>query len=405
MSPAAASGIMEVTGFRFETLAGHLDEPAGSFWEERLSRPVDRYEEFRTETAAENYADDPEAPLPVEGTFLFVETDAGVEGLAGPVSERVARYAADLEGLVAGRDPRPAEKLWDLLYRRERHGRKGEPMHAISAVDVALWDLRGKAAGEPVYRLLGGPVDRERPAYASMLGFSVDPEAVRERVEAFADLGYGAQKWFFRHGPGSGEEGKAHNEALVRAAREAVGDDYDLFFDAWSSWERTYALEMIDRLAPYAPDWLEEPVSPDKQNVYAELREAAPFPVAGGEHEYTRWGAHDLLARGCVDYLQPDTMWAGGLTEMRHVCSVASVHDVPVIPHGHLVPANAHLIAAQPRDRCPYVEYLIKWNEINQFFFVDPLEPEDGVVTVPDRPGLGIELDDAVAEERTVREF
>jgi L-alanine-DL-glutamate epimerase-like enolase superfamily enzyme len=395
---------MEITGFRFETLTSRLDTPAGSFWEERLSRPIDRYEEFRGAGAVDRY-DDPDASLPVEQTFLFVETDGEPEGLAGPIDERVARYAADLEGLLVGRDPQPAEKLWDLLYRRERHGRKGEPMHAISAVDVALWDLRGRAAGEPVYRLLGGPVDRERPAYASMLGFSVEPERVRDRAAAFADRGYGAQKWFFRHGPGSGDEGREHNEALVRAAREAVGDGYDLFFDAWSSWERNYALEMLDRLAPYEPDWLEEPVLPDKLAVYEELRAAADFPIAGGEHEYTRWGAHELLSRDCVDVLQMDTMWAGGLTEMRHVCSVASVHDVPVIPHGHLVPANAHLIAAQPRDRCPLVEYLIKWNAVNQHFFADPVTPEDGVVTAPEDPGLGIDIDEEAVEKRTVRSF
>jgi len=278
-------------------------------------------------------------------------------------------------------------------------------MHAVSAVDVALWDLRGKAAGDPIYRLLGGPVDRERPAYASMLGFSVEPDRVRERAAAFADRGYDAQKWFFRHGPGSGEEGRDHNEALVRAAREAVGDEHDLFFDAWSSWERNYALEMLDRLAPHGPDWLEEPVVPDKLDVYEELRAAAPFPIAGGEHEYTRWGAHELLSRGCVDVLQMDTMWAGGLTEMRHVCSVASVHDVPVIPHGHLVPANVHLIAAQPPDRCPLVEYLIKWNRINQHFFDDPVTPEEGTVTAPEAPGLGVEIDESTVEDRTVRSF
>ncbi|MFB6135663.1 MAG: enolase C-terminal domain-like protein [Halobacteriaceae archaeon] len=390
---------MEVTGFRFVERTGHLDVTGAELYEERLSRPVDRYPEFRDESAAAAYAPgDPDDPVEVTHVYLHVETDAGVEGFAGPVDRDVARLAAGFEDLLVGRDPTATAKLWDLMYRRAVHGRKGKTMQAISAVDVALWDLKGKAADRPIHRLLGGPVRGELPAYASMLGFSVDPEDVRERAAEYADAGYGAQKWFFRHGPGSGTEGKRRNEELVAAAREATGEEYDLMFDAWMSWDRAYALEMVERLAPYDPAWVEEPVMPDELDQYAEIREAAPFPVAGGEHEYTRWGATELLARDCVDVLQLDTFWGGGISEMRHVASLASVHDVPLIPHGHLVPANVQVIAAHPESVCPLVEYLVRWNETLQFFFADPVEPEGGTVTVPDGPGLGVEIDDSTVE-------
>jgi L-alanine-DL-glutamate epimerase-like enolase superfamily enzyme len=190
---------------------------------------------------------------------------------------------------------------------------------------------------------------------------------------------------------------------IARFEDRLVGEDYGLFFDARSSWSRNYALDMIDRLALHDPDWVEEPVQQDRTGVYAELRDAAPFPIAGGEHEHTRFGAQDLLSRGAVDVLQMDTMWAGGFTEMSHAATLASVHDIPLIPHGHLVPANTHLIAAHSEQVCPCVEYLVRWNEQNQFFFENPVKTEDGTVSPPDDPGVGVELDyDAADEHETV---
>jgi L-alanine-DL-glutamate epimerase-like enolase superfamily enzyme len=404
---------MEIAGLRFEELSGvHPDVDPEAFYEERLARPVDLYEEFRRETATDwHVSEDDEDAGAVGGTadeegfrvtqtFLFVETDTEHEGVAGPIDRTHARIAAEFAGLLRGRDPRRTEKLWDLMYRQAVHGRKGRTMQAISAVDCALWDLRGKAVGEPLYRLLGGPVREELPCYASMLGHSVEPDRVRERAAEFRERGFPAQKWFFRHGRSGGAEGKRANLALAEAAREATGEDYDLMFDAWMSWGREYARDLIPDLAAYDPRWLEEPVRPDDLGGYAALRDAAPFPVAGGEHEYTRWGAHDLLQRGCVDVLQPDTYWAGGITEMQHVASLASVHDVPLVPHGHSVPTNAHLVAAHPASVTPRVEYLVKWNRLLQFFLADPVHPEDGHVTPPDGPGVGIELDDAKADRR-----
>jgi L-alanine-DL-glutamate epimerase-like enolase superfamily enzyme len=400
---------MEITGFRFERLTGTLDHAPDEFYEARLSRPIDVYPEFRADTATDVFvgggSEETETAAAEDGietsqVFLHVETDAGVTGLAGPVGDDWMPNIARFEDLLAGEDPRATERCWDLMYRDAIHGRKGKTVQGMSAIDVALWDAHGKAAGEPVCRLLGGPCRTELPCYASMLGFPVDPDSVRERAAEMKERGYPAQKWFFRYGVGSGHEGKGANEELVRAARKTVGDDYDLFFDAWSSWSRNYALDMIDRLAPYDPDWVEEPVQQDRKAVYAELREAAPFPIAGGEHEYTRFGAQDLLSRGAIDVLQMDTMWAGGFTELSHAATLASVHDVPLIPHGHFVPANAHLIAARSEQVCPYVEYLVRWNEQNQFFFADPVKPEDGTVSPPDDPGIGVELDYDVAEER-----
>jgi len=399
---------MQITDIRAEKISGIVEEPIG--FEERLLMPLDVYDEFQTREFAETK---PKEILPhevdgerrLELTFLFVETDTGHQGIFGPLDRPQTGLALRLRDLLVGRDPLATEKLWDLMYRSEVHGRKGKTMQAISALDCALWDLKGKYYDEPLYRLLGGPTREEIPAYASMLGFSVEPEDVHERASEFKERGYEAQKWFFRHGPGSGKEGIKQNVALIEAARDAVGENYDLMFDCWMGWDRTYALEMIDRLEEFRPRWVEEPLQPDRMEQLAEVAQEAPFPIAGGEHEYTRWGIHEMLRRDALDVVQTDTYWAGGVSEMQHIFTLGSVHDVPVIPHGGSVPVNVHLSAAQPPSVTPMIEYLVLWNESKQYFFQDPHVPEDGSVTVDDRPGLGIELDESKIDERTEYEI
>jgi L-alanine-DL-glutamate epimerase-like enolase superfamily enzyme len=270
---------------------------------------------------------------------------------------------------------------------------------AISAIDCALWDLKGKALNQPVYRLLGGPVRTSAPAYASMLGYSLEPDKAKRRAQEFVAEGYTAMKWFPRWGPTDGRAGLARNVELVEALREGAGPGIDLMFDAWMSWDRPYTLAFARAVQGLDVRWIEEPVLPDKVELHAEIRRHSPVPIATGEHEYTRWGMKALLDAGASDYLQADTFWAGGLSEMVKICTLASLYDIPVIAHGHSVPANAHLTMAMPELLCPLVEYLVKWNELLQFFWKDPIKPVAGVVTVPDRPGLGVEIDPTKIEE------
>jgi L-alanine-DL-glutamate epimerase-like enolase superfamily enzyme len=390
---------MQVTALRLLHLRGAMDFD-GEFWEERLVRPLDLYPQHRQDAAGDLRRGE-DGRYRMEGIFLRVETDEGVAGTGGPVPFEQAFIAAtQLRPLLMGQDPRATELLWDRVYRALVHGRKGPPMMALSALDCALWDLKGKWLGQPVYRLLGGPTRETIPAYASALGYAVEPERAAARARALVEEGYRATKWFFRHGPGSGKEGIEHNVALVRALREAIGPGVDLMLDAWMSWDLPYAVQMGRRIAEYAPRWLEEPTLPDKLDVYAQIRRAlAPLgiPVSGGEHEYTRWGLKLYLDGGCVDVLQPDIYWCGGLSETLKICALASTYDVPVVPHGHSVPATCHLIAAMPPNVCPLLEYLVKWNAVHQWFLATPVHPQGGQVAVAalDRPGIGMELDEA----------
>lgn len=393
---------MKITEITFEELTG-VWQPPFPLFEERLIRPIDVYPEHQSEGlgGGRRFKRLSDGSTEITSVFLSVSTDEGITGIAGPAELGEAFFVQHhMADILIGEDPLATERIWDKLYRHLIHGRKGRSMFAVSVLDCALWDIRGKAADLPVYRLLGGPVRSTFPAYASTLGFAIDPEKAADRARSFADQGYPAQKWFFRYGPMDGEIGAQKNIELVRAIRQAVGSEVEIMLDAWNSWDVRYAMDMARRLAEYRPRWIEEVVKPDDIPGYARIPAASPVPIAGGEHEYTRWGARDYLTAGAVDVYQADTFWAGGISEMNKIFALASAFEVQAIPHGHSVPVNAHLTAAQSPTLTPYIEYLVQWNEITQFFLAHPVKPVDGQITVSDRPGLGLEIDESKVTER-----
>jgi L-rhamnonate dehydratase len=385
---------VKITKLRLYELTGMMDSYP---WEERLIRPIDVYPEHaaaRGLPAVPARMDDGRFRL--TSVFLEVETDEGVTGLAGPFLHEVA-YIIDqvFARLLVGEDARASERLWDKMYRDAVHGRKGTTMMAISAIDCAVWDLRGKWLGTSVCRLLGGPVRTELPAYASALGYSLEPDKVRARAKEIVAAGYVATKWFPRWGPQDGQAGMRKIRELAEVLREELGPDRDFMLDAWMSWDVPFTVEMSKRLVDLRPRWIEEPVMPDLIDQYAEIRRHSHVPIVGGEHEYTRWGLKALMDAGACEVLQPDTYWAGGISELMKIAAVASTYNLPVIPHGHSVPANVQLSAALPIPAVPLVEFLINWNVLHQYFFKEPVVPVNGMISVPDQPGMGVELDEA----------
>jgi L-rhamnonate dehydratase len=393
---------MKIRSVRCVEYTGTMEHP-DEFWEERLIRPVDIYRGFQAQ-GPESLPRAGASAYRIDSVFVHIDVDTGEHGTAGPITRGQAHHIlTSMAPLLVGQDPLATERLWDQLYRFSVHGRKGVEMQAISALDCALWDFKGKHFGVPVHVLLGGPVREEIPAYASALGYSLEPDRVRARAARFVQDGFRATKWFPRWGPANGRSGMARNEELVRALREAVGPETDIMIDAWMSWDVPYTLRMAERLRDYAPHWIEEPVLPDKIDSYAEITAGMPHAilVAGGEHEYTRWGLGKLMAVRAMHVFQPDTYWAGGISEMLKIATLASTHDVILIPHGHSVPANAHLSFALPVSLVPMLEYLVKWNRVHQFFLAHPVHPVNGVVHPPQQPGLGMELDEDKIGGRT----
>jgi L-rhamnonate dehydratase len=367
----------------------------GTFWEERLVRPIDVYPEYQREpwrTGGEQLDD---RHFRLTQHFLEIRTDDGVCGIAGPLWPDPARLVlTQLAHLLLGKDPLATELLWDQIHRFQVHGRQGDAMIALSAVDCALWDIKGQVLGQPIWRLLGGPTRAEVPAYASMLGYAVeDPGLVRERALRYKGLGFTAQKWFFRHGPMSGPDGLRKNIQLVRTLREALGDDYAIMLDCWQSMSPDYAVELCARIEEYRPRWLEEPFMPDRIDSYVKLKTKTRIPLAGAEHEYTRWGFKRFIERDALDVLQPDIYWCGGLSETLKIAAYATVHDLVTIPHGHSTPMTIHFSVTQSPVHTPYQEYLVKWNAINMFFLKHPLHPVRGAIRPPETPGVTMALD------------
>lgn len=394
---------MRITDLRCVVYEGERDYD-GPYYGNRQVRPTDLYEPFRgKEWGSEDNLPAEIAPgrLAITGRFLYVDTDAGVSGLFGPIGLAPAILALQMKGLIVGLDPLATNMVWDVLYRAAIHGRKGTPMLAISAIDCALWDLKGKVMGQPLYRLLGGPTRPELTAYVSALAYCVDPAAVAPQARRFSEAGYAGQKWFFRHAPAEGKAGFERNLALVEAARAGAGDDAALMFDAWNSWDVPYTLDFARAAAAWNPTWIEEPVLPDRIDQMAELTRRSPVRIAGGEHEYTRFGFLDLFQRQALDIVQPDPMWCGGITEMISICALASAFGKTVIPHGESIAVCAHIVASQPEDLCPLVENLEKFNVGWQHFLADPVRPVAGRIRLDDRPGLGLVIDESKVQRQS----
>lgn len=335
--------------------------------------------------------------------WLLVEvfTDAGHVGIGNAaLAPQVTKQTIDLylKPLLIGQDPWDTEFLWQLMYRKTMaFGRKGIGMVAISAIDIALWDILGQSANQPVYRLLGGKTKGRIPVYASRL-YSVDLGDLAAEAKRYKNEGFQAMKLRFGWGPADGAAGMRLNLELVRTVREAVGDDVDVMADAYMGWTLDYAKRMLPLLEPFNLRWLEEPVIPDDIHGYAELKSSGRIPIAGGEHEFTAYGFRDLLEARAVDYIQFDTNRVGGITQARKISALAEAYSVPVIPHAgqmhnyHIVMANLNSPMA---EYFPMVDVEVG-NELFWYIFRGEPKAQGGYIELNEKvPGLGLTIDEA----------
>jgi L-alanine-DL-glutamate epimerase-like enolase superfamily enzyme len=334
--------------------------------------------------------------------WVLVEifTDAGLVGLGNAaLSPLVTKSCIDtyLKPVLLGGDPWDTEHLWQQMYRRTMaFGRKGVAMTAISAVDIALWDLLGKSAQQPVYRLLGGRTKKRIPVYASRL-YSMPLDELRVEAQRYKDQGYTAMKLRFGWGPVDGAEGMQRNVELVRTVREVVGDGIDVMADAYMGWTLDYAKRMLPLLEPFHLRWLEEPVIPDDTRGYKELKAYGHVPIAGGEHEFTVFGFRDLLEANALDYIQFDTNRVGGISQARKISALAEAYQIPVVPHAGQM-HNYHVVMASLNS--PMAEFFPKvdvevGNELFWYIFDGEPVPVDGYIDLDENtPGLGLTVNE-----------
>ena len=344
--------------------------------------------------------------------WLVVEifTEDGLVGIGNAaLAPQVTKQVIDLylKPLLIGKDPWDIEFLWQHMYRKTMaFGRRGIGMVAISAVDIALWDLLGKSAKQPVYRLLGGRTKACIPVYASRL-YSVELNEVADEAQRYKAEGYKAMKLRFGWGPTDGAAGMQRNLNLVRTVRETVGDGIDVMADAYMGWTLDYAKRMLPLLEPFNLRWLEEPVIPDDVHGYAELKSYGRIPIAGGEHEFTSYAFRDLLEARALDYIQFDTNRVGGLTQARKIAALAEAYSVPVIPHAGQM-HNYHVVMASLNS--PMAEYfpvvdVEVGNELFWYIFKGEPKAKDGFIDLDEGvPGLGLTINEAALDKFEVTE-
>lgn len=326
--------------------------------------------------------------------FAHVITDEGIEGLGIGGGAHAAREVIErtLRPILIEQNPLHVEKLWqDMFWAIRGIGRKGLAFSALSAVDIALWDLKAKYFEVPLYQLLG-PYTETVPVYGSggWTHFSVD-ELVAEQM-SYVQRGMKAVK--MKVGK---DFGKSEREDVARlaAVREAVGDGVEILVDANNGYYAKQAIAMAKAFAPYGIGWFEEPVLADDIEGLASVARATDIPIATGEHEYTKYGFKDLMARGGADLVQPDVGRVGGITEWMKVAHLADAFNLPVAPHAYQL-IHLHLCCAIPNLRI--VEYLGAVEEADKIMYTEFTEPKDGFWSPNmDKVGLGLELDpDAV---------
>lgn len=347
----------------------------------------------------------------IAGLLVQVITDDGLSGV-GTVGAANGHALFSIENhlkyVVLGQSPFDVEVLWERMFRESiNYGRKGMVIEAISAIDIALWDIMGKAVGQPVYNLLGGRTRERIRAYASRLYATEDLDQLAAEAQGYLNQGFTAMKQRFAYGPREGLAGMHRNLELVRTVREVVGPDVELAADAYMGWDVRYAIRMVKMLEDAGLDlaWVEEPVMPDNVSGYAQIAAEVDTPISGGEHEFTRYGFRELIDRRAVDIVQLDVNRAGGITEARKIWAMAAAQDLPVLPHSGQM-HNYHLIMAHMNS--PLAEYFPPpdgfpdGNELFWSLFSGEPRAHDGHIVLPDTPGLGIEINWQVVDAQRI---
>ena len=343
-----------------------------------------------------------------DAVIVKVHTDEGIVGIGeidshppiveaivkAPMSHRDSHGVAEL---LVGEDPFDREKLWQKVYKKTTHyGRRGVAIQVMGGIDIALWDIMGKACDKPIHKLLGGRFRGKLQAYASAL-FPEDPREIVKMIVGFVEKGFKGVKF----GWGAfGREGGRDIE-LVKAAREAVGEDIKLMVDAGEQWDASTAIERAKKLEHYNPFFLEDPLSPDDIDGYAKLSRATALRIAAGEAETTRFPFRDLMEKGNIDVIQPDVTRVGGISEAQKIAWMAYDRGVMFVPHAWstdiLVAATLHVLAAIPQDSL--LEFCVSDSPLKKDLLVEPFRVDkDGFVRVPEKPGLGVELNEEVIE-------
>jgi L-rhamnonate dehydratase len=325
---------------------------------------------------------------PMISAIVEIVTDERVRGLGviGGGKGNLAPIVIEnqFKNLLIGQNPFNIELLWEQMFRASQfYGRKGVVIEVISGIELALWDVVGKALDEPVYNLAGGMTQERIPVYVT-----------GNLTERHLSEGFRHVKLAVPHGPADGEEGLRKNIALVERTRKLLGNDGDIMLDCYMALDVPYAIRLAKAVSEFRVLWMEEPVPPDQPEAYCRIKQAVPeILITGGEHEFTRYGFRDLIEKKAVDVLQPDIYRAGGLSELKKIAAMATAYGLPVIPHGVGAPTYHFVISTANAPRAEFVDIFAQGGR--PLLRGEPV-PKNGFVELSDAPGFGYELDEEV---------
>lgn len=355
---------------------------------------------FATPLSPLPFQEDSQAPFRfITWLVVEVETSDGLVGIGNAgLAPDVAKLIIDtkLSPLLIGENALNTEYLFEKMYRSTvAYGRKGVVLAAISALDIALWDIKGKVFRQPVFMLLGGRTKEHIQTYYSRL-YNRDLESLQQEAEEYSNYGFSGMKMRCGYPLTDGLEGMKKNIEMIRVVRETIGDDIDLMIEAYMGYDLTYAKRFLKMLEPFNIRWVEELLLPDDIHGFRKLREITDIPISGGEHEYSRYGFHDLLKAEALDIFQFDTNRVGGFTEAQKICAMALAEGIEVIPHGGQM-HNLHVVMSS--FACPLAEYFPQTeievgNEIFWYIFDgEAVAEEGGFLQLDDNlPGMGLTL-------------
>ena len=345
--------------------------------------------------------------------FVQVDTDEGITGWGevttypGPVANRaVAAMIREVSDFLAGENANEFERLWQKIFRSFTYvGTRGAVTALISGIDIALWDIRGKELGLPIYQLLGGPVRDRISLYTHPPEPASVPDAIAD-AKQIVDAGYEAFKFdpMMRFIPGGNagfldgqlsREGLATADEIVGAVREAIGPDIEILIDAHGMYNVPTAIELANRLAKHDIHWFEEPVPVESYRALQQVRREIPVKISVGERLHTRWEFVPILENNLADFIMPDVTWTGGITELKKISTMAEAYYIPVSPHDASGPINvlagAHVMMTTPNF---YKLETMRYDLGAYGAFIEPgLDIRGGDLYVPDAPGLGVEID------------
>ncbi len=406
---------MKITDVKIRMLTAYAPDTGVKFDPSRVSYmrsiPLDMVDSKPViDNVAGGKAVDPNARRTTTGAFIEIETDEGVVGRCGPIIYSnliIPIIKQDYTEMLIGQDPMNNELIWQRMYRKNPHAYAANHAIAMGVIDIAIWDIKCKKAGLPLYQMLGGAVQTELPAYANTIFCAYDPvkndydlDKVAEVIDGLVKEGFAGTKWYPHSNPKEGKKGIENTYQLVKTIRETAGPDFKIMLDCWSSWDVDFTIRAARRMEELDLEWIEEPIMPTDLEGYTEISRKSPVNISCGENLYMRNMYKPFLDRNAAQIFQPDITWTSGITEGVKIIHLIESYSKMVAIHTASLPVSIQIAAGYNRGFMPIQEFLVNLSPTSQVYLKDKMLPVGGKYHLFDTPGCGYELDmDAIIDD------